>query len=109
MSNHVEIEPRSYVKSVPLPIPSHKGIRIQARSDAIYNPTLPSRQEIRVENYQRRQQQQKHQGFQSVNYERYKGIGDPIYLDPKKLILNALGQWDEVIEKFCCCLHCESI
>ena len=36
-------------------------------------------------------------GFQSLSHKPYVGIGDPFYLDHKKLILHALGQWDEVI------------
>lgn len=35
------------------------------------------------------------QGFNALNYKPYKGIGDPFYLDEKKLILHSLGQWDE--------------
>ncbi|GFS21246.1 coiled-coil domain-containing protein 60-like [Elysia marginata] len=34
-------------------------------------------------------------GFNALNYKPYKGIGDPFYLDEKKLILHSLGQWDE--------------
>ena len=36
------------------------------------------------------------QGFNAANYKPYQGIGDPFYLDKKKLILNALGQWNPV-------------
>ena len=86
----------SFVESVPLPIPSQKGLKIQARSAVVYNPALPSRDEVRKENYARRLQQTLQQGFSSVNFKPYKGIGDPFYLDQKKLILHALGQWQEV-------------
>ena len=47
-------------------------------------------------NYRRRFNQQQEQGFHAVSHKPYKGIGDPFYLDPKKLILHALGQWQEV-------------
>ena len=86
----------SFVEPVPLPIPSQKGLKIQARSAVVYNPALPSRDDVRRENYSRRLQQSQQQGFSSVNFKPYKGIGDPFYLDQKKLILHALGQWQEV-------------
>ncbi len=86
----------SFVESVPLPIASQKGLKIQARSEVVYNPAFPSRNEVRRENYSRRRQQVMQQGFSSVNFKPYKGIGDPFYLDQKKLILHALGQWEEV-------------
>ncbi|KAI0207680.1 hypothetical protein LSAT2_007661 [Lamellibrachia satsuma] len=85
----------SFVEPVPLPIPSQKGLKIQARSAVVYNPALPSRDDVRRENYSRRLQQSQQQGFSSVNFKPYKGIGDPFYLDQKKLILHALGQWQE--------------
>ena len=86
----------SFVESVPLPIASQKGLKIQARSEVVYNPAFPSRNEVRRENYSRRRQQVMQQGFSSVNFKPYKGIGDPFYLDQKKLILHALGQWEDV-------------
>ena len=89
-------DPRSYVKQVPLPIGSQKGLRIQARGDVVYNPTLPTRKDVREDNYSRRAMQMNQQGFRSVPHKPYQGIGDPFYLDQKKLILHALGQWDAV-------------
>ena len=62
----------------------------------VYNPSLPTREVVRQENYKRRQEQISHQGFKSVNYKPYQGLGDPFYLDYKRLILQTLGQWDEV-------------
>lgn len=89
-------DPRSYVQSKPLPISPQKGLKIQARSFEVYNPTDPSRSVVRSQNYLRRSAQLSSQGFRSVNYEPYHGIGDPFYLDHKKMILHALGQWEEV-------------
>ena len=89
-------DPRKYIRARPLPIPSQKGIRIQARSDLVYNPTLPTRSEVRKQNYDRRQEQKACRGFNSVPHEKYKGIGDPFYLDQRRMILYALGQWNEV-------------
>ncbi|XP_041361480.1 coiled-coil domain-containing protein 60-like isoform X2 [Gigantopelta aegis] len=74
-------DPRSYVRVLPLPAPSDK---FQAPSHASSKT-----------NYQRRQEQISSQGFWSVNHKPYRGIGDPFYLDEKKLILHSLGQWDE--------------
>uniref|UniRef100_A0A2C9LQV8 Coiled-coil domain-containing protein 60 n=1 Tax=Biomphalaria glabrata TaxID=6526 RepID=A0A2C9LQV8_BIOGL len=85
-------DPRSYVKAVPLPIPSQKGIHIQARSDKVFNPCVPSREDVRKWNYDRRLQQMKDQGFYALNCIPYKGLGDPIYLDEKKMVLDSLGQ-----------------
>lgn len=90
-------DPKTYVRQVPIPVTSHKGIRIQARSHTNYNATIPTRDEVRRENYNRRQMQMSHQGFQSAKNRPYKGIGDPFYLEPKKLVLHALGQWDNVL------------
>ncbi|CAL1528092.1 unnamed protein product [Lymnaea stagnalis] len=88
-------DPRTYVRAVPLPIPSQKGLRLQARSDMVYNPCSPTRDQVRKWNYDRRRQQMTDQGFYAHNYEPYKGLGDPVYLDERKMVLNALGQWDE--------------
>ncbi|KAH9496659.1 hypothetical protein Btru_009964 [Bulinus truncatus] len=88
-------DPRAYVKAVPLPIPSQKGLRIQARSDKVFNPCIPTRDDVRKWNYQRRLQQMTDQGFYAYNYLPYKGVGDPVYLDEKKMVLHALGQLQE--------------
>lgn len=87
-------DPRSYISVTPLPIGPQKGLKIQARSIDVYNPTDPSRDEVRKLNFARRSAQLSGQGFQSANHKPYHGIGDPFYLDEKKLILHALGQWD---------------
>ncbi|XP_012938416.1 uncharacterized protein LOC106011861 [Aplysia californica] len=91
-------DPRLYVKAVPLPIDSQKGLKLQARSAQVYNPTSPTRDEVRQWNYNRRLQQRTDQGFYAHNFRPYKGLGDPFYLEEKKLILHALGQWDETVE-----------
>ncbi|XP_070209322.1 coiled-coil domain-containing protein 60-like [Littorina saxatilis] len=91
-------DPRSYISLTPLPIDTQKGLKIQARSIQVYNPTEPSRDRVRKQNYVRRSAQMSGQGFRSANHKPYHGIGDPFYLDEKKLILQALGQWDETQE-----------
>lgn len=88
-------DPRSYVRPVPLPIPSCKGLRLLARDTINFNPEYPSREEVRKNNYYRRQNQMSSMGFRSASHKPYVGIGDPFYLDEKKMILHALGQWSE--------------
>ncbi|XP_013378790.1 coiled-coil domain-containing protein 60 isoform X2 [Lingula anatina] len=88
-------DPRTYIRREAPPILSQKGIKIQARSAEVYNPTFPTRQNVREENYNRRIRQLTQQGFRSVNYKPYQNIGGEIYLSNKRLILTALGQWNE--------------
>ena len=89
--------PRAFVKPLPLPIESQKGLKLQRRDSTFINPEYPSRDVVRRNNYDRRRNQMATMGFQSLSHKPYVGIGDPFYLDHKKLILHALGQWDEVI------------
>ena len=49
-----------------------------------------------MRNFQRRSAQFSSQGYQSVKHKAYCGIGDPFYLDEKKLMLHSLGQLNEV-------------
>ncbi|KAL4218125.1 Coiled-coil domain-containing protein 60 [Mactra antiquata] len=88
-------DPKSYVRAVPLPIPSCKGYKLLARDTINFNPEFPTRTEVRKSNYDRRQDQMSAMGFRSANHKPYIGIGDPFYLDEKKMILHALGQWTE--------------
>lgn len=83
--------PRSYVRPVPLPIPSHQGLKITARNAKIYTCEVPTRQEVARENYERRTHQMSKCGYRSVIYKPYQPVGE-VYLDDKKLILSALGQ-----------------
>ena len=84
--------PREFVKSAPLPLSSHKGVKIQARSFDVYNACLPVRDEIRKDNYERRAEQMTSRGFVSAINRPYKVIGEPLYLDQKQVILFGLGQ-----------------
>ncbi|XP_069106802.1 coiled-coil domain-containing protein 60-like isoform X2 [Argopecten irradians] len=88
-------DPRSYIKAQRLPLPSHVGSKIETRGTSDYRAASPMRIEVRNENYFRRLQQMRTMGFNAVKHEAYIGIGDPFYLDEKKLILNALGQLEE--------------
>lgn len=88
-------DPRNYIRPVPLPIPSCKGVRLLARDTINFNPENPSREEVRKNNYNRRLNQMSNMGFRSASHKPYIGIGDPFYLDERKMILHALGQWTE--------------
>ena len=83
--------PRSYVRPIPLPIPSHQGLKITARNAKIYTCEVPTRKEVARENYERRRHQMSKCGYRSVVYKPYQPVGE-VYLDDKKLILSALGQ-----------------
>lgn len=89
-------DPKSYVKPLPLPIPACSGMKLLARDSINFNPEIPSREDVRKNNYNRRLNQMSTMGFRSASHKPYIGIGDPFYLDEKKMILHALGQWTEV-------------
>lgn len=89
-------DPKTFIKPVELPFASHKGVKIQARSFNVYNASLPKRDEIRKENYTRRLDQMSSQGFKTPINVPYRVLGDPLYLDHKRIILYGLGQHDEL-------------
>eukprot|EP00058_Branchiostoma_floridae_P021850 XP_002607340.1 hypothetical protein BRAFLDRAFT_69750 [Branchiostoma floridae] len=88
-------DPRAYVQVKPLPIPTQKGLKLQARSETVYNPTTPTREEVFRENYGRRLRQTTRQGYRSRIDKPYQELGGPVHLDERKLILSALGQLKE--------------
>ncbi len=93
IQKHSELpNPREFVKSAPIPLPSHRGIKIQARNFNVYNASLPDRNDVRKDNYSRRLQQMTSMGFSTPINKPYKVIGDPLYLEQKQIILNGLGQ-----------------
>ena len=47
-------------------------------------------------NYSRRFQQLNNCGYHAAINKPYQGMGDPFYLEEKKVILHGLGQWQEV-------------
>jgi hypothetical protein len=97
LANRHEIpDPRSFVKPVALPFPSHKGVKIQARSIHVYNATEPPRDEVRRDNYSRRLDQMTSMGFRTPMNVPYRIIGDPLYLDHKRIIWYGLGQYGEI-------------
>ena len=86
-------DPKSIVKSVPLPYSTHKDVKIQARTLEVYNAYLPLRDNVRKENYARRQDQQINMGFQTPKNVPYRIVGEPLYLEQADIILNGLGQF----------------
>ncbi|MGH0170788.1 UNVERIFIED_CONTAM: hypothetical protein FKN15_061495 [Acipenser sinensis] len=90
------LEPRSFIIIRPLPISPPKGQKLQARSDTVYSAWEPCREHVFRENYHRRQKQLGQQGYWTASGRLYQEIGEPLYLDPKKLILHSLGQQDQV-------------
>ncbi|KAH0625451.1 hypothetical protein JD844_014980 [Phrynosoma platyrhinos] len=86
------VDPRYFVLIRPLPIPSQKGQKVQARSSTIYNCWDVTREHVFQENYHRRIKQLTQQGYFSPTWKPYQDFGDPLYLDPKKLTLYGLGQ-----------------
>ncbi|XP_069610557.1 coiled-coil domain-containing protein 60 [Ranitomeya imitator] len=83
-------DPRSYVRIRPLPIPSQKGLKVQARSPSHYRCWAP--QELFWDKYCRRQRQLAQQGYNAPNHQPYEELGHPLVLEAKKLILHSLGQ-----------------
>lgn len=84
----------AYVKQVPPPVEAdRKGAKILARTfrPSVYNPSLPTREEVWKDGYVRRQVQMSSQGFMSVVYEPYKSIGHPVHLDSELLVTTTLG------------------
>ena len=87
-------DPRTFIKPIPLQLPSHKGVKIQARSFNVYNATIPLRDEIRKENYNRRKDQLSSMGFKTPVNLPYKVLGEPLFLNYKSAALHAVGQYE---------------
>lgn len=83
----------------PLPIPSQKGLKIQARSPSHYTCWAQrGREDVFRDNYYRRQRQLSQQGYNAPIYQRYEDLGHPLFLETKKLILHSLGQEEQDIK-----------
>ncbi|XP_060125712.1 coiled-coil domain-containing protein 60 isoform X1 [Zootoca vivipara] len=92
MPMHPKSDPRYFVVIRPLPIPSQKGLKVQARSNTIYNCWDVTREQVFRENYHRRIKQLTQQGYFTPSWKPYQDFGEPLYLDPRKLTLYGLGQ-----------------
>ncbi|XP_043924219.1 coiled-coil domain-containing protein 60 isoform X2 [Protopterus annectens] len=94
-SGSKNLVPQNFILIKPLPILPQKGLKIQARSAAVYNPCEPPRELVFWENYRRRQLQLTQQGYKAVSWRPYQELGHPLYLEPTKLILHSLGQLEQ--------------
>ncbi|XP_074828886.1 coiled-coil domain-containing protein 60 isoform X3 [Natator depressus] len=86
------LDPRYFVLIRPLPIPTQKGAKVQARSSTIYNCWESTREQIFWENYHRRRKQLTQHGYWTPSWKPYQELGEILYLEPKKLTLHYLGQ-----------------
>ncbi|XP_020910687.2 uncharacterized protein LOC110248496 [Exaiptasia diaphana] len=91
--------PRAFVRPKPLPLPSHRGLKITARNARIYTCEVPTRKQVAHDNYARRKHQMTKCGYRSVNYKPYQCVGE-VVLNDKKLIMSALGQDHDQITEF---------
>lgn len=82
-----QMSPVSVVKNVIEPNTNKRGHKIQARSLTIYNAILPTRDEVRKENYERRHDQMASMGFRTPINVPYRIIGEPIHLDSRQFTL----------------------
>lgn len=95
-SRDKHFDPREFVTIKPLPCSRTSGEKLQARSKTAY-VTCRDRQ-VFWENFSRRQRQLSRQGYRAATWRPYEEVGEPLHLEPKKLILSSLGQLDEVME-----------
>uniref|UniRef100_A0A8C8VQU0 Coiled-coil domain containing 60 n=1 Tax=Pelusios castaneus TaxID=367368 RepID=A0A8C8VQU0_9SAUR len=90
--NTKTLDPRYFVLIRPLPIPTQKGAKVQARSSTIYNCWESTREQVFWENYRRRHKQLTQHGYWTPSWKPYQELGEILYLEPKKLTLHYLGQ-----------------
>ncbi|XP_054852679.1 coiled-coil domain-containing protein 60 [Eublepharis macularius] len=92
MPSNPKTDPRYFVLIKPLPIPTQKGQKVQARSGLVYNCWEHTREQVFRENYHRRNKQLTQQGYFTPSWKPYQDFGDPLFLEPKRLTLHGLGQ-----------------
>ncbi|XP_041956913.1 coiled-coil domain-containing protein 60-like [Alosa sapidissima] len=97
VSRDINFDPREFVTIKPLPSTRPSGEKLQARSKTVY-VTCHDKQ-VFWENYRRRQRQLNRQGYWAAPWRSYEEVGEPLYLEPKKLILSSLGQLDEALQE----------
>uniref|UniRef100_A0A1I8FXE0 Uncharacterized protein n=1 Tax=Macrostomum lignano TaxID=282301 RepID=A0A1I8FXE0_9PLAT len=87
-----EQDVRNFVRPAPLPLQSHVGVKMRARTAQLYDPSEPTRDQVRHQNYSRRYRQLSSQGFRTPAWKPYECIGEEVCLDDRQLILSTLGQ-----------------
>ncbi|XP_050780093.1 coiled-coil domain-containing protein 60 isoform X2 [Gopherus flavomarginatus] len=90
--NTKTLDPRYFVLIRPLPIPTLKGAKVQARSSTVYNCWESTREQMFWESYHRRHKQLTQHGYWTPSWKPYQELGKILYLEPKKLTLHYLGQ-----------------
>ncbi|XP_032637979.1 coiled-coil domain-containing protein 60 isoform X2 [Chelonoidis abingdonii] len=90
--NTKTLDPRYFVLIRPLPVPTKKGAKVQARSSTVYNCWESTREQMFWENYHRRHKQLTQHGYWTPSWKPYQELGKILYLEPKKLTLHYLGQ-----------------
>ncbi|XP_077164495.1 coiled-coil domain-containing protein 60 [Paroedura picta] len=92
MPANPKTDPRYFVLIKPLPIPTQKGQKVQARSSTVYNCWDYTREQVFRKNYHRRIIQLSQQGYFTPSWRPYQDFGEPLFLEPKKVTLHGLGQ-----------------
>ncbi|KAM6964857.1 coiled-coil domain-containing protein 60-like [Aplochiton taeniatus] len=92
---NVALDPRQFVIIKPLPSPKLSNNKLRARSSTVYSAFEPTRDHVFWDNYRRRQRQLTRQGYRAAPWRPYEEVGEPLYLEPKRLILESLGQPEE--------------
>ncbi|XP_062308045.1 coiled-coil domain-containing protein 60-like [Osmerus eperlanus] len=90
------LDPRQFVIIKPLPIAKPSGNKLQASNCTVYSTCHPTREQVFWGNYRRRQRQLTRQGYRAAAWKPYEEVGQPLYLEPKRLVLETLGQQEEV-------------
>ncbi|XP_019907767.3 coiled-coil domain-containing protein 60 isoform X2 [Esox lucius] len=94
MTTHQDgtLDPRQFVIIKPLSILKPSGEKILARSSTVWAACHPTREQVFWDNYYRRQRQLSRQGYRAAPWRPYEEVGQPLYLEPKRLVLESLGQ-----------------
>lgn len=74
-------DPHLLLTNAPLALQNQPGVMVKARTFNVYSASLPTRDQVRSENYKRRLEQMSSRGFRTPINEPYKIIGDPIILE----------------------------
>lgn len=104
------LDPRHFVIIKPLPILKPTGEMLQARSRTVWSACQSTREQVFWDNYHRRQWQLSRQGYRAAPWRPYEEVGQPLYLETKRLILESLGQpVEEVIVSPWPCMYLEIV
>ena len=71
-------DPHLLLTNAPLSLHNQPGVMVKARTFHVYSASLPTRDQVRNENYKRRLEQMSSRGYRTPINEPYRIIGDPI-------------------------------